>query len=86
MSEKFQLSLFFSQKLSKLTDFRSFFGYFHVFRSWKTLETVLEQESFSKNSIFGRFLPIFANFMHRGRPIDVKKIADSFKKVNFCQF
>jgi hypothetical protein len=59
MSEKFQLSLFFSQKLSKLTDFRSFFGYFHVFRSWKTLETVLER---IESKLVSQKIPFLVDF------------------------
>jgi hypothetical protein len=55
----------------KLTDFQTFFGYFHVFQVVEHIRTVLERfhkkkieiSKNSKNSIFGPFLPILATFM-----------------------
>jgi hypothetical protein len=68
----------------KLTDFQTFFGYFHVFQVVEHIRTVLERlhlkkmRNFkkSKNSIFGRFLPILATFMKSVKITFLKKLVE----------
>jgi hypothetical protein len=52
----------------QLTDFQTFFGYFHVFQVVEHIKTFFEQLH-SKNKIFQKnqkfhFWSIFANFSH----------------------
>jgi hypothetical protein len=57
----------YSQNWSKLTDFQTFLGYFHVFQVVEHIPDILttnivKNETFSKKSIFSHFLPISATF------------------------